>query len=135
MESDQAISFRDTKGLNLVKVEPLNAILDPQYFVRAVNECEMAVLSRREQLNHLKQTLIENEFEMLSMLRGLSLDSELNLLQNNQNKQQQQFSKQNALRKGTSQVARVSLKARQRWIWVCQKVRVLVRVRSILYDI
>lgn len=31
-------------GKHILKVEPLNAILDPHYFVRAVHECVMAWL-------------------------------------------------------------------------------------------
>lgn len=31
----------------MLKVEPLNAILDPQYFVRAVHGCVLAVLQQR----------------------------------------------------------------------------------------
>jgi hypothetical protein len=34
---------QDVAGKHLVKVEPLNAILDPEYFVRAVHECVMNV--------------------------------------------------------------------------------------------
>ena len=34
-------------GKHLLKAEPLNAILDPQYFVRQVHECVMRVLSDR----------------------------------------------------------------------------------------
>ena len=31
-------------GKHMLKVEPLNAILDPHYFVRAVHECVVAWL-------------------------------------------------------------------------------------------
>eukprot|EP01024_Parvocaulis_polyphysoides_P059435 TRINITY_DN6426_c1_g1_i1.p1 TRINITY_DN6426_c1_g1~~TRINITY_DN6426_c1_g1_i1.p1 ORF type:complete len:171 (+),score=19.89 TRINITY_DN6426_c1_g1_i1:241-753(+) len=131
---DSTLSFRETKGLNLVKVEPLNAILDPQYFVRAVNECEMAVLSRREALEDLKRTL-ENDFEALQFLRRWSINTQIELVQNPiQNYKQQNQTGFSSIKK-SSQVARISLRARQRWIQVCQKVRVLVRVRNILYDI
>ena len=34
-------------GKHLLKAEPLNAILDPQWFVRQVHECVMRVLSDR----------------------------------------------------------------------------------------
>ena len=36
-------------GKHLLKVEPLNAILDPQYFVRAVHELVTRVLANRVQ--------------------------------------------------------------------------------------
>lgn len=41
-------NVQDVNGKNLLKVEPLNAILDPQYFVRAVHQCILAVLHARE---------------------------------------------------------------------------------------
>ena len=34
-----------------MKVEPLNAILDPQYFVRTVHGCVLAVLRARSEVN------------------------------------------------------------------------------------
>ncbi len=34
-----------------MKVEPLNAILDPQYFVRAVHGCVLAVLRARSEMS------------------------------------------------------------------------------------
>lgn len=44
----QAVSSRpvvqDVVGKHIVKVEPLNAILDPHYFVRALHECVVAWL-------------------------------------------------------------------------------------------
>ena len=40
---------QDLAGRHVFKVEPLNAILDPQYFVRAVHGCVMAVLRGRSQ--------------------------------------------------------------------------------------
>lgn len=36
-------------GRHVLKVEPLNAILDPQYFVRAVHGCVLAVLRARSE--------------------------------------------------------------------------------------
>ena len=39
--------MQDVNGRHLLKVEPLNAILDPQYFVRAVHQCTLSVLQRR----------------------------------------------------------------------------------------
>ena len=39
--------LQDLAGRHVFKVEPLNAILDPQYFVRAVHGCVMAVLRER----------------------------------------------------------------------------------------
>ena len=39
---------QDVNGKHLLKVEPLNAILDPQYFVRAVHQCTLNVLHGRE---------------------------------------------------------------------------------------
>ena len=41
--------LQDLAGRHVFKVEPLNAILDPQYFVRAVHGCVMAVLRERSQ--------------------------------------------------------------------------------------
>ncbi|KAK9820202.1 hypothetical protein WJX72_007430 [[Myrmecia] bisecta] len=41
------IAFQDVNGKHLMKCEPLNAILDVHYFVRAVHECVLAV--RRDQ--------------------------------------------------------------------------------------
>ncbi len=38
---------QDVNGRHLLKVEPLNAILDPHYFVRAVHQCTLSVLQRR----------------------------------------------------------------------------------------
>ncbi len=43
---------QDLAGRHMFKVEPLNAILDPQYFVRAVHGCVMAVLRERSQAPH-----------------------------------------------------------------------------------
>ena len=40
--------MQDVNGKHLLKVEPLNAILDPQYFVRAVHQCTLSVLHGRE---------------------------------------------------------------------------------------
>ena len=40
--------MQDVNGKHLLKVEPLNAILDPHYFVRAVHQCTMSVLHGRE---------------------------------------------------------------------------------------
>ena len=40
--------LQDVNGKHLLKVEPLNAILDPQYFVRAVHQCTLSVLHGRE---------------------------------------------------------------------------------------
>jgi len=39
---------QDVNGKHLLKVEPLNAILDPHYFVRAVHQCTMSVLHGRD---------------------------------------------------------------------------------------
>ena len=39
--------LQDVMGKHLLKVEPLNAILDPQYFVRAVHELVTRVLATR----------------------------------------------------------------------------------------
>ena len=41
--------LQDVVGRHIVKVEPLNAILDPQYFVRAVHGCVLAVLRARSE--------------------------------------------------------------------------------------
>ncbi len=38
---------QEVNGKHLLKAEPLNAILDPQYFVRQVHECVVKVLSDR----------------------------------------------------------------------------------------
>ena len=38
---------QEVNGKHLLKAEPLNAILDPQYFVRQVHECIVKVLSDR----------------------------------------------------------------------------------------
>ena len=42
-------TLQDLAGRHVFKVEPLNAILDPQYFVRAVHGCVMAVMRERSQ--------------------------------------------------------------------------------------
>lgn len=42
-QTGEALPFKGLQGKELVKVEPLNAILDPKYFIRAVAECELAV--------------------------------------------------------------------------------------------
>lgn len=39
------MAWQDVVGKNILKVEPLNAILDTHYFVRAVHECVMAWLT------------------------------------------------------------------------------------------
>ena len=41
------VSLQEVNGKHLLKAEPLNAILDPQYFVRQVHECVVRVLSER----------------------------------------------------------------------------------------
>ena len=41
------VHLQEVNGKHLLKAEPLNAILDPQYFVRQVHECVMRVLSDR----------------------------------------------------------------------------------------
>lgn len=41
--SGEPIPFDQSNGKNLVKVAPLNAILDPKYFIRALAECELAI--------------------------------------------------------------------------------------------
>lgn len=43
--------LQEVVGRHLMKVEPLNAILDPQYFVRAVHGCVLAVLRARSEVN------------------------------------------------------------------------------------
>lgn len=43
----QPVSFKEVNNRHLVKAEPLNAILDPQYFVRQVHECVVRVLNER----------------------------------------------------------------------------------------
>ena len=43
------LAVQNVVGRHMLKVEPLNAILDPQYFVRAVHECVMAVLAMRQE--------------------------------------------------------------------------------------
>ncbi len=40
---------QDVVGRHVLKVEPLNAILDPHYFVRAVHGCVLSVLAQRAQ--------------------------------------------------------------------------------------
>ena len=40
---------QDVVGRHVLKVEPLNAILDPHYFVRAVHGCVLAVRAQRAQ--------------------------------------------------------------------------------------
>jgi len=40
-------NVQEVNGKHLLKAEPLNAILDPQYFVRQVHECVVKVLSDR----------------------------------------------------------------------------------------
>jgi len=40
-------NVQEVNGKHLLKAEPLNAILDPQYFVRQVHECVVKVLSER----------------------------------------------------------------------------------------
>ena len=39
---------QEVNGRHLLKAEPLNAILDPQYFVRQVHECVVKVLNDRK---------------------------------------------------------------------------------------
>ena len=39
-----SLLLQATVGKHMLKVEPLNAILDPHYFVRAVHECVVAWL-------------------------------------------------------------------------------------------
>ena len=41
---DSLSALQEVVGKNILKVEPLNAILDPHYFVRAVHECVLAWL-------------------------------------------------------------------------------------------
>ncbi len=41
------VLVQEVNGKHLLKAEPLNAILDPQYFVRQVHECVVRVLSER----------------------------------------------------------------------------------------
>lgn len=41
------VNVQEVNGKHLLKAEPLNAILDPQYFVRQVHECVVKVLSDR----------------------------------------------------------------------------------------
>jgi len=43
-QAQLCVGLQDVVGKHMLKVEPLNAILDPHYFVRAVHECVMAVL-------------------------------------------------------------------------------------------
>lgn len=43
--------LQEVVGRHIMKVEPLNAILDPQYFVRAVHGCVLAVLQARSEAN------------------------------------------------------------------------------------
>lgn len=44
----QELPFESTKDVYLVKVHPVEAILDPNYFVKKVKQCET---SRRRRLN------------------------------------------------------------------------------------
>lgn len=46
-QSALVANVQEVNGKHLLKAEPLNAILDPQYFVRQVHECVVKVLSDR----------------------------------------------------------------------------------------
>lgn len=43
MLTGETIPFDEANGKYLVKAEPLNAILDDKYFIRALAECEYAI--------------------------------------------------------------------------------------------
>jgi hypothetical protein len=47
--SGAALAFSDVAGSHVVRVEPLNAVLDPHYFVRAVHECVLGVMRKRQE--------------------------------------------------------------------------------------
>ncbi len=67
----KAVCLRqDLAGRHVFKVEPLNAILDPQYFVRAVHGCVMAVLRDR---SHAPRNAAENAGAMCACHQGLEL--------------------------------------------------------------
>ena len=44
--------MQEVNGKHLLKAEPLNAILDPQYFIRQVHECVVRVLNDRAAKEH-----------------------------------------------------------------------------------
>ena len=44
--------LQEVNGKHLLKAEPLNAILDPQYFIRQVHECVVRVLNDRAAKEH-----------------------------------------------------------------------------------
>ena len=39
----QPIAFKESKGVYLCRVRPVDIILDPQYFIGALHECEVAL--------------------------------------------------------------------------------------------
>jgi hypothetical protein len=45
------MGLQEIVGKHVLKVEPLNAVLDPQYFVRAVHGCVLSALRARSEQN------------------------------------------------------------------------------------
>lgn len=56
MASMPCMSLQEVNGKHLLKAEPLNAILDPQYFIRQVHECVVRVLNDRAAREHQAAT-------------------------------------------------------------------------------
>jgi hypothetical protein len=46
LQSGQPLPFNETKGRHLWRVNPYLAIMDDDYFINCVRECEAAVLAR-----------------------------------------------------------------------------------------
>ncbi|EIE23647.1 hypothetical protein COCSUDRAFT_66025 [Coccomyxa subellipsoidea C-169] len=104
----------DVVGRHIVKVEPLNAILDPQYFVRAVHGCVLAVLRARSEMS--EQHSADNS--------GFSVPGAI----------RERESSVGPIRRGVPPPAHHSRRARDLWSLVHTRLTAMIRLRNAMQD-
>eukprot|EP00892_Ulva_mutabilis_P009416 jgi/Ulvmu1/6847/UM031_0052.1 len=106
----ESVPFDEAKNTYLMRAEPVNAILDPKYFVRAVSEAELAIL-RKQERHTKKDTFRFRPIREKEARTPLGKGALLNLRERHR-----------------SGVARTSLAARYRWEWALRRVLIMSKV-------
>ncbi|KAK9905768.1 hypothetical protein WJX75_005992 [Coccomyxa subellipsoidea] len=110
----EGLAFQDVVGRHIVKVEPLNAILDPQYFVRAVHGCVLAVLRARSE-KHEQHSADNSGFSVGGSVR----EREISV---------------GPIRRGVPPPAHHSRRARDLWSLVHMRLVAMIRIRNAMQD-
>ncbi|BDA47562.1 hypothetical protein COCOBI_10-4100 [Coccomyxa sp. Obi] len=114
MLTGEGLAFQEVVGRHIMKVEPLNAILDPQYFVRAVHGCVLAVLRARSEVNEQRST--DNS--------GFSASMTI----------RERESSMGSMRRGVPPPAHHSRRARDLWSLVHTRLVAMIRLRNAMQD-